>query len=421
MERYAKTSAISVIILFTFSCTYFQKEIYVPQTPELTSSLEAAWADIPPNTTNAGFWTTADYVEVEVTDIEKEQLSPDDGLLNVNGMYNGLADFNQGQPAELVLKAAYDHENLYILTTWKDNTNNASKGNWLYNGPADPLKDGDTAGWTSQRSNDEITFTFERNENSKDVWKWSLALSEPMGYAIDMVQSGQEMMYDSGEKLFERNASGTDPYRSGPKYEWNGDQQDVQRELSANTILDPGYYLLNKSEITADILNGEARYQQRCSFCHGDNGEGGGYFYSASPSLQEQGKYTRLTLAALDNSLADDSVHRGASYWRKLSLEEKEDVVARLRSFSGYPGYFLQTPSGSSSDVKAVSTANLARIGSGSGAGYKVLLIRKLQTGNEDDIQFNISQIRDYVFSIYLTDNDHRNLVGKTDLHLNFK
>jgi mono/diheme cytochrome c family protein len=295
-------------------------------------------------------------------------------------------------------------------------------GNWLYNGPADPLKDGNTAGWTSQRSDDEITLAFERNENSNDVWKWSLALSEPMGYAIDMVQSGQELGYDGGEKLFERNASGTDPYRSGPKYEWNGDQQDLSRELSANTILDPGFYLLNKSEITADILNGEARYGQRCSFCHGDNGEGGGYFYPPSPSLQEAGKYTRLTLSALDNSLADDSVHKGAFYWRKLSEEEKGDVASRLRSFSGYPGYFLQVPTGSSSDVKAVSNVNLARVSSGSStAGYKVLLIRKLQTGNEDDIQFNISQVRDYVFSIYLTDNDHRNLVGKTDLHLNFK
>jgi hypothetical protein len=414
--------AVLGLIMVTASCTYFKNEIYIPPVSEPKSALEAEHVSVPPNSLTASYWTTADYLTVNLSDIKKEQISEENGLLNVNGMYHGLSDFNVGDQAELTLKAAYDNENLYILVTWKDKTFNLSSGNWRYNGPKDPLKSDDTTGWTSQRSDDNLVIAFANNDNNKDVWKWSLALSEPMGYAIDMYDLGSGWNVDEGDLMFVRNAAGTDLYRSGPKYEWNGEQQELTRDPGGSTILDPGYFLFNKIEFNANIVNGAARYEQRCSFCHGDNGEGHAFFDTAAVSLTEPGKYNRITDEALNSILSNDSTHAGAFYWKKLSDSDKTDVVARLRAFGGIPGYFLQNPSGSNSDIKALSNVKLAKINYNvQNSGYKVLLIRKLQTGHNDDLQFNLAQSRQYVFDIFLTDDDNLNLIGEVSKQLIFK
>jgi mono/diheme cytochrome c family protein len=422
MKRNGIINLILGLILLSASCTYYTKEIFIPPVAEEKPTLEAAYVTTPPNSLGASFWSTADYVKISVTDQLKEQLAAEAGLLNVHGTYNGISDFNGGDLSSLVLKAAYDNENLYILASWNDKTINASDGNWIFNGPKDPLKIEDTVGWTSQRSSDNIIFAFKNEGNSKDVWKWSLAISEPIGFAIDMNDPGTGWVPDDGDKVFVRNAAGDDPYRSGPKYEWNGMAQELARDPGGNTILDPGYWLLNKSEFTADILNGDAKFQQNCSVCHGKNGEGHAIIDPEAPALLEPGKYNRFTAEALNSTLSDSSAHAGYVFWERLSDTDKTDVVARLKAFSGIPGYYLQNPSGSSADVHTVSGTNLAKVNYGTtNSGYKVLFIRKLKTGFSDDIQFDLTKSRQYEFEIYLQDNDNTNMVGAVSKELTFK
>ncbi len=52
--------------------------------------------------------------------------------------------------------------------------------------------------------------------------------------------------------------------------------------------------------------------------------------------------------------------------------------------------------------------------------GYKVLLVRKLNTGNSDDLQFSPSEVKQVTLDIFLTDNDDINLIGEANKKLTF-
>ncbi len=420
MKRYRKIYTVLGLLLFTASCTYYTNE--PPPISEARPTLEARHVSVPPNSINASYWATATYLTVNVKDINTKMVSPGDGLLNVNGMYNGVSDFNGGDSAELTLKAAYDDENLYILASWNDKTLNVSGNNWYYNGPSDPLKDESSAGWTSQGSDDELILAFNKSGKTRDIWKWSLALSEPLGYAIDMYDNGSQWSNDAGDQMFVRNSM-SDSYRSGPKYEWNGKQQSVDRDPAGSTVLDPLDFLLNKTDFTEDVANGEDLFQSHCSFCHGSHGQGHAPFDTLAVSLVNGATYNRsLYSSSIDNRLAADSTHDGAKYWNELSKQDKIDVFARIRTFNGIPGYYLQNPSGSASDIRALSNIQLSRINtSSSNSGYKVLFIRKLNTGKDDDVQFDLSTGRQFEFDVYLMDNDILNKIGKTSEQLTFK
>jgi len=414
--------AIVLMILINASCTFDTNEITIPPVSEQTFLLEAAYTSQAPGSINADYWSTADYVTISVKDIVTQQVDETSGLLNVNGMYNGLGDFNQGSDAELTLKAAYDNVNLYVLVSWQDKRYNVSQTNWLYNGPEDPLKlNEDRFGWTSQQSDDNIIFSFEKTSDERDIWKWSLALSEPLGYAIDMHGAALDWVPDGGKPTFERNVKDQNDIYSGPKYQWNGQDQEVTRNLAGNTILDPAFFLMNKTDFAGDIVEGESTYQVACGFCHGKGGEGNGSFHNTGVPLNIPGWLNRYSQQQLDNIIGNDETHTGARYWNGLTTEEKANLAARLHAFAGIPGYILQLPGGSSADIKSVSNVQLARIEADSeNSGYTLLLIRKLNTGNEDDVQFTAEPGMTYNFDIYLTDNDNLNLVGGLDNELIF-
>ena len=419
MERKGKIFIIPGFLLLATSCTYHMNEVFIPS--QETTVLEARRVTDPPMKISSSYWSTADYLVIHEKDIKIGQVSAGDGLLNVNGMYNGVGDFNGGQPSLLTLKAAYDDENLYILATWKDRTFNDRGANWLYDGPSDPRKTQDSSGWTSQGSDDNLILVYPNGGNNKDIWKWSLALSEPMGYAIDMYDNGGGWSPDAGNPVFVRNAMGSD-FRSGPKYEWNGEAQTVMRILGGSATLDPGYFLLNKTDFTENLVNGRKLYLGNCSFCHGTIGEGHAPYDTLAPSLREPAKYNRIAFDAISSVLSQDSAHAGAKYWNGLSDQDRKDVYAGVRAFSGFPGYYLANPDGSSSDVLSLSSVTVGRINiNASNPGYKVLLVRKLVTGNSDDIQFNLSAGRQYEFDVYLSDDDVLNLVGETSKVLVFK
>jgi len=414
-----------LMLLYSMSCTYYQNnDVFIPPVEEQTKTLEASYVSTPPTSFNDAYWKTADYLAVKTNEISSGQAYNEKGLLNANNMFNGKEDFNGNQESGLRLKAGYDNENLYILATWSDDTYNASWGNWFYNGPNDPRKSQDTIGWTSQKNDDNLILAFE-NANGSDIWKWSLSTSDPIGYMLDMHVMNNEWVFDAGTPVFERNAVDPDNFRSGPKTEWNGPTQELTRIPGVSgsfAQLDPAYFILNKSTFVGNVANGELLYQSKCANCHGISGKGDGYRTNTGVAINGLGYFTRYTRTGLDQFLANGIAHPGAGYWVNLTTAQKDDVMARLRGMSSVPGVSFQVPSGSSADIRAYSNVLLGRIDeTKENPGYKVLIIRKLQTGNADDIQFNLSESLEYEMNVYLTDDDDQNMVGENNRKLTFK
>ncbi len=402
-------------------CTYYENDPILlpqPEIPTPTTTLEASYVAKSPNKITAGYWKTADYLIINAQNLTTSQVPPDDGIFNVSGLFNGLSDFNQGKNPSITMKAAYDNDSLYILVSWKDTLYNMSKTNWLYNGPVDPKKAGSTLGWTSQRSDDAFVLSFDMTGSKRDVWNWSLALSEPLGYAIDMIDNSGVTTNDAGDRTYLRNIAGS-TNRSGPKYDWDGQQQEIKRTLGGFTILDPGYYLLNKKLFTGDLINGDFVYQTKCTSCHGPTGNGDGASNPVGIKLNKPGQFNRRTRPALDAFASSQSQHEGAIHY-PAGETDRTDLFARLRAFSGIPGYYLQNPTGSSSDIQSLSNVQLAKIDEYNTKGYSVLMMRKLNTGNTDDVVFNSEQMV-YNFNFSVTHNDELNKIGITTQQLTFK
>ena len=144
-----------IILLFSFSsCVYEEFEQEEVPTASQTNKLQAFFVRTAPDKINSSYWASANFVRIEVKNISINNLNNEDGFLNMNGMYSGLEDF-RSDTIELILKAAYDNQNIYILASWYDERFDASYGNWLFNGPADDRKTGVSPdGWSSQRNDD---------------------------------------------------------------------------------------------------------------------------------------------------------------------------------------------------------------------------------------------------------------------------
>jgi hypothetical protein len=130
----------------------------------------------------------------------------------------------------------------------------------------------------------------------------------------------------------------------------------------------------------------------------------------------KMGRYTRSAFV----SFASSSSHDGATDFSTLSSTDIDNLLARLKAYSGVPGYYLQNPTGSNSDVHSLSNVLLAKIDGNNTKGYSVLLIRALNTGNADDIVFTPS-VGQYAFNISLSDNDDLNRIGEINNQLTFK
>jgi hypothetical protein len=52
---------------------------------------------------------------------------------------------------------------------------------------------------------------------------------------------------------------------------------------------------------------------------------------------------------------------------------------------------------------------------------YQVLIKRKLKTNHTDDVQFDLTTIKNYVFGVALMDNDGKNHIGSAKETLSFK
>ena len=448
---------IGVCSLVIQSCekdNYYQ--VPLPHVSVATSTLEAQLVNCvnAPKTITSAFWKTADYLKVDVKDISTNYLYGD-GLLNMTGIYGGKASFNGGTDPGLTIKAAYCDDNLYILAEWTDNDMNLSEASWLWNGPLDPKKTDSSGSWTSQRNSDKFALAFEiqsasgpagtfsnvgcaaschANGNNSvmhpdagkvDIWNWSLSRSAPLGYLRDMVADGSNFSDDAGQAASIRNSSGS-TNRSGPAYEWDGTNQTVTLPATGqNVLLDPSFYLLNKTLVTGDASSGDKNFHTdfsgsgSCAHCHGDNGEG------ATEQAINGISFNKKSRAGLIASM--DNVADMVPYWSILNATQKNDIITYIKGFSGTPGYYLNTPTGSCADITSVNNISPTQVSnamvpkSNVHGKYQVLIIRKLKTNNADDIQFDLSGNRTYKFGIALMNNDGRNHIGSLVETLTFK
>ncbi len=453
INQIIKSIPIFGLIVVMVGCEKdFYYETPPPKTSKATTTLEASFTSTAPSTLNSSYWKSADYLIVNSIDLSTNQLY-DDGLLNMTATYLGLNSFNKGTGPDLRIKAAYDNDNLYVLAEWTDLTVNLSNSSWLWNGPVDPLKSDLTGAWTSQRNCDRISFAFEianasssagtfadvgcaaschnpagtptmhPNSGQVDLWNWNVAVSAPLGYAQDMTANSAGLTDDSGQKMYSRNVNGSTS-RSGPAFEWDGTSQNITLPNGQSSILDPAYYLLNKTAFIGDARRGDSIYHTPtppgdCTNCHGPNGEGG---INSAINQIAQNKKTRAALSASMDGNSDM-----IAYWAPLSASDKNDVLAYLRGMSGVPGYYLQTPDGSNADVAAISNLTPIQIKNAMLPAtnihtlYQVLLIRKLKTNNSDDTQFDLSSARSYPFGVALMDDDGSNHIGSKKEILTFK
>jgi mono/diheme cytochrome c family protein len=425
-----------------------------PHVAGKTSTLEAWKTTSNPNAVSSPFWKNSDYYEV-VSENMSTGLTYSDGWLNMTGTFNGKTDFNKGNDPRMVLKAAYDDQNLYIYAEWKDTTVNLSEGSWLFYGPSDPKKADVNANWTSQRNTDRIAFAFDIDNaagtagsfatvgcqaachgsgasatmyptaGKVDIWDWNLATSVPLGYVQDKVATSTGLAHDAGTPSAVRNAVNSgNPSRSGPAYEWDTTNQYYTNPFGQKVLLNKNFYLLNKAAMIGDAANGKVLYDKPsapgdCISCHGAEGVGG------SEMAVNSINYNKDTREALIHKM--DDVSDMSPYWAALTLAEKNDIITYMRGLSGVPGYYLQTPSGSCSDVLTQTNITPTEVDNASlnaknkHGMYKVVIIRKLKTNNPDDVQFDLNAKKTYTFGVALMDNDGRNHIGSKMITLTFK
>lgn len=403
---------ISLIILV--SCEY--EKIPTPPKPHIgvqTDSLVSVFTD-KPVTISSSQWNSADFFIVSLSDIVKNNIENSTGVLNSTGTYNGLLSFNDGKTIQLTLKSLYDSTNIYILAEWNDSSLNASGRTWLWDGPADPLKSDDPTKWSLQNNDDKLILKFDLPSPQtfkQDIWEWSVALSEPLGFAIDMLQkSDNSVTYDAGTPMFAKNSNGSN---FEPAYEYDGNSQIITRSNGAKGTLDPSKFLINKTSFSGDPVKGKVIFDNACAECHGDEGY--------APKINELG-IPKKSRSAIKNFILDPDLHGdGFSHVEGLTDLQLDDLFAWLKGKNGIPGFYLQNPTGSVADVKTVSNVTVGAITLKNKNGYKVLFVRKLDTQNSDDIKFETKQGNSYKLNISLCNNDSINFVGSLNQNIVFK
>lgn len=401
------------------------------------TQLDAQLVTLAPTGIDDPIWDSIAPLRPDLGDVRSGALYGD-GRLNMTGTFDGLAGFNGGNAADLKLRAAHDGTSLYILAEWNDSRFDLDRDRWLYNGPPDSRKPEESAaGWTSQRNEDRIAFAFEIEAASSsfgsfttvgcaagchdvgggdlemqpqagavDLWQWRAALSAPLGSVADEItDAAAGRRADEGASTAIRNAANPTDNRSGPALEWDGTTQTFTRPDGVVVALDPAYILLEGHTATfdGDAAAGDVSYQASCAVCHGINGQGG-----IGPAVNQPAS-ARQSRAELDAAMAASS-HPGSTAYNALSASAKTNLLARLRGFSGISGYVLAQPEGSAADVLAQANVSYDIVDDLRRSTYRVMLSRRLATGNADDVQFSPGIA--YPFGVALMDNDGINHIG---------
>jgi hypothetical protein len=410
-----------ILIMACESEKRFPPRGYLPVTPGATEQLEAAYFWVAQDALNSPYWNDAGFVEVLLSNGETGNLYGD-GYLNMTGTYAGLSDFNRGNDPQVMLKAGYDDEFLYLLVEWKDTTADASYMTRLFLGPEDTEKPGENAeGWTSQRNQDSFVILFDNDQGVTDAWKWSLASTAPLNMALDLSADDDGRVIDDSNLLIP-NSAGMDA-RSGPQFEWSGARQEITLWDGTRRLLDPAYYLLNidsmKIGYAGSVEAGRTAFNvtAHCNFCHGDDGNGDAEG-SNGGSLNRvfTNRYSREGLREYIGSPGHEG--RGPQYWGRIRNDDEAvtDLITFLRAIAGVPGNLIDIP-GEEPEIKALTNIGVGSI-SERNSSYRVLLKRRLVSVQPGNIRFVPGT--SYTLSIRLSDNDDMNYVSSGQIQLVF-
>ncbi len=372
-----------------------------PNIPRETATVEAIYIKTAnPVLSNSPIWEEANFSKISLSDLITGQ-SYGDGYRDANGTINGISGLGGSNQVGLTLKAMYDDEYIYILAQWNDSTLNVQYKNWLW----------EDNKWFRVGNTDKLIIKFEMGE-MKDVWQWSAALTEPIGYATDGIEEENIFKPDEGELTFEYFSNEL----SKPIFEWDGEAPIFTKPSGFPAILDPAYFIAGTTDYIGDPSVGRVLFKENCIACHGNYGESGfnrvGYGESLDPE-----KLNRWSRKTMDDFIRSET-HDGNIVFSTLDYIDKANLFAYIRGAGGIPGFRLQEPSGSAADVEVQTFISLVKVNP-KNTNYEVMFKRKLQTGMQDDVQFNPETVR-VRFGILLSDNDDLNFVGALNQELIF-
>jgi mono/diheme cytochrome c family protein len=344
------------------------------------------------------------------------------------GEYN-MTGSKDGINVTVRMRAAYTSDNLYFQIEWQDPTgqNDLNRRRFLFNGPGEGSA-GVVPGWSSQLNDDKFAMAFDINgaadstgtfqekgctvgchgtmnptQGIMDIWHWKTSRSNPLGYINDQWADPTGRQNDAGDPIEVRNWKVKDDISQGPKFVWDPTKgpQVVQPANPAEdkVTLDPGIFLLkeNTVELRGDAVAGEKLFASTCQGCHNSN----------SPDTKSAFARRGLQTDAQLHAWITDSAHPGSDVVSTFTQTDWDNVIARIRAFTGVPGYYLQKPTGSSADLVVLNSSTVFNSGN-----YTVQVRRKLQTGSPDDVQFDPAAKKEYVFGVAVMDKDGKNHAG---------
>jgi hypothetical protein len=354
-----------------------------------------------------------------------------------NGEYN-MTGSKDGINATVRMRAAYTSQDLYLQIEWLDPTgqNDTHRQRFLFNGPGEN-NTGIVPGWSSQLNDDrfglafdisgaaDTTGTFQEKgctvgchgsmnptAGAMDIWHWNASRSNPLGYVNDQWADPAGRKNDAGDPIEVRNWKVKDDISQGPKFV-RDPAKGKQIALLANpaedrVTLDPGTFLIkgNMMELRGDAVAGEKLFASTCQSCH-DVG-----LPALKTLFAQQG--LNSTDAMLRGWFADPE-HPGSEATTSFTTTDWENLIARIRAFTGVPGYYLQTPTGSGADLVVLNSKSVFSSGQ-----YAVQVRRRLQTGSPDDVQFDPATRKEYVFGVAVMDKDGKNHAGSARELLRF-
>lgn len=352
------------------------------------------------------------------------------GEYNMTGSKNGIA-------ATVVMRAAYTATDLYMQIEWQDATatNDMNRRRFLFNGPNET--GGTVAGWSSQLNDDKFAIAFDINGaadgsgtfatkgctvgchgsmnpemGSMDVWHWKASRSNPMGYVNDQWADPAGRKNDGGDPIEVRNWKVSNDIASGPGNMWDSTSGNqvvtLPNQAEGTTILDPNLFLLKTkgTPVLGNAVAGETLLNAKCMGCHSPIGNWKSKF--AARGMNQTDLQMKTYMAG--------GTHPGAGSTAGMSQADWDNLAARMRGFTGVPGYVLQPPTGSNADLVVLNSKTVYNNGK-----YVVRLRRKLITNNVDDVQFDVNAQKDYVFGVAVMDKDGKNHAGSAVQHIKFQ
>jgi ethylbenzene dehydrogenase len=399
-------------------------------TAKQTANLEAAKVG---DETQALTWLAAgDYYEKALSSQypngSKGQVYK--GEYNMTGSIKGI-------DVTVRMSAAYTNTDLYLQIQWKEPTgqNDLNRRRFLFNGP-DEGGTGVVPGWSSQLNDDKFAIAFDINgaadntgtfqekgctvgchgemnptQGLMDVWHWKTSRSNIVGYVNDQFSDPAGRHTDAGDPIEVRNWKVKDNIAAGPGLVWDptlGKQFFALPDPNEGSVeLDPTIFLLkgHTMPLKGDATAGDFTVTNICQSCHDFGG-------SERKLISDWG--LNKTDAEIVNWLKSTD-HPGSGEITTLKPADFDDVIARVRGFTGVPGYYLQSPTGSAADLVVLNSKTVFKDGI-----YTVQIRRPLNTGYADDVQFDPVAKKEYVFGVAVMDKDGKNHAGSPRQILQF-